>query len=84
MDAKETGRACLFISVAIGAEGKRRVKTVQLSITRGAVMVWKASRSCVDVIDATGPSIVPQGIWQARLNGLSLRRRPKRFFGDHF
>ena len=79
MDAKETGRACLFILAAFGVEGKRRVKTVQLSITCGTVMVWEASRSCVDVIDATGPSIVPQGIWQAELNGLSLGRRPKDF-----
>ena len=78
-DAEEMGRACLFIPAAISVEGKRRVKTVQLSITRNAVMVWKANRSWVDVIDATGPSIVPQRIWQAGLNGLSLGRRPKDF-----
>ena len=78
-DAKKKGRACLFILATISVEGKRRVKTVQLSKTRGAVMVWKASRSWVDVIDATGPSIVPQRIWQVGLNGLGLVRRPKDF-----
>ena len=79
-DAKEMGRACLFIPAAISVEGKRRVKTVQLSITRDAVMVWKASRSWVDVIDAIGPSSVPQRIWQTGLNGLSLGRQPKDFW----
>ena len=65
--------------MAISVEGKRRVKTFQLSTTRDAVMVWKVSRSWVDVIDTTRPSIVPQRIWQAELNGLSLGRRPKDF-----
>ena len=73
------GRACLFIPAAIGVEGKRRVKTVQLSITRGAVKDWKASRSWGETIDVAGPSIAPQQIWQAGLNGLSLGRRPKIF-----
>ena len=79
MDAKKLEGACLFILAEASVDGRRRVKTVQLSITRVVVMVWKASRSWVDVIDTTGPSIVPQRIWQAGLNGLSLGRRPKDF-----
>ena len=79
-DAERLKEGCLFILAEANVDGKQRVKTVQLSITRGAVMDWKTSRSWVDAIDVTGPSIAPQRIWQAGLNGLSLGRRPKIFW----
>ena len=53
-------KRCLFISAGTSADAKRGVKTVQLSITHGAVMDWKTSGSWGDVIDATRPSIAPQ------------------------